>query len=166
MWRLNGVNYMGVDLNLSTILDVPGGVATLPNGQVVPVDTNEIGIIEAEIDSINGKVYIASAEGMTLVGIAVSIDQLDGLGVGEAGIFPMFDVKGFDVTAGIFTSDTDGETGLAVFANIGSLWDKANYNSEAFIYRAEYMPRRDKRKVLRKLRRLMKKRMELSVSRR
>lgn len=167
MWRLNGLNYIGVDLNLTSILDQPAGTATLPNGQMLPVDTNGAGVIEADIDDINGKIYVASAEGMTLVGIAVSIDQLDGMNVGEIGIFPIFNVKGYDVTAGLYTSDTDGKTGIAVFANVGSLWgDKEAYNSEAYVYKSEYTRRSKRRKTLRKLRRILRKRMEVTVSKR
>jgi hypothetical protein len=166
MWRLNGKNYMGVDLNLTTILDQPGGNATLPNGQMVPVDTNGVGVIEVEIDDINGKVYVAMAEGMTLVGVAVSIDQLDGMGVGEIGVFPMFNIKGYDVTAGLYTSDESGKTGIAVFANVGSLWEKSTYDSEAFIYRNEYTKRSKKRRVYKKLRRILRKRMKAKITKR
>jgi hypothetical protein len=164
MWRLNGENYIGLDLNLTSILKLPSGYATLPNGHQVPVGSNDLGIIEIEIDQINGKVYIAKAEGMTLVGVAVSIEQLDDLGAGTIGVYANFKLAGFDITAGVYTSEEDGKNGIAIFANIGSLWDKAIYDSSVFTPRSEYVSRNQKRKMYRKLKRLLRKRMQLEMS--
>jgi hypothetical protein len=166
MWRLNGENYIGLDLNLTSILELPGEVATLPNGHQIPVGSNDLGIIEVEIDKINGKVYIAKAEGMTLVGVAVSIEQLDDLGAGDIGVYGNFNISGFDVTAGVYTSQEDGKNGIAIFANIGSLWDKAVYNSSVFSHRKEYVSKYKKRRIYRKLKRLLRKRMQLDVTQR
>lgn len=164
MWRLNGQNYLGVDLNLTSILGLPGGLATLPNGHQIPVDTNDAGVIQIEIEQINGKVYLAKAEGMTLVGVAVSIEQLDDLDAGEIGLFSAFEVGGIDITAGVYTSESEGDNGIAIFANIGSLWDKSLYDSTQFNMRSEYVSRYKKRRVFKKLRRLLKKRMQLNIS--
>ncbi len=161
-WRLNGENYLGLDLNLSEILGLPGGVATLPNGQGIPVDTNGVGVIEVPIEKINGKIYLAVANGTTLVGLAASIKQIDELGVGEVGVFPRFDFNGVDVMAGIFASETPGKTGLAIFATIGGIWEETvKMGPEVFEWRTEYVSRSKKRRLARKLRRQMMKKMQL-----
>jgi hypothetical protein len=159
LYRLNGMNHVALDVNLSEILKLPGGEATLPNGTMLPVDTQGAGVISIPINGINGVVYIAQKDDMTLVGFAISIKQLDGLGnsVGTIGVFPNFDIKNVNVTAGVFSSDGEGKTGIAVFANIGSLWngdDKelAYYDRNAFPAReAQWMPRWKKRVMARQL---------------
>jgi hypothetical protein len=101
---------------------------------------------------------------MTLVGVAVSIEQLDDLGAGTIGVYANFKLAGFDITAGVYTSEESGKNGIAIFANIGSLWDKAIYDSSVFTPRSEYVSRNQKRKIYRKLKRLLRKRMQLEMS--
>ncbi|MAZ48274.1 MAG: hypothetical protein CME65_06905 [Halobacteriovoraceae bacterium] len=161
-WRLNGENYLGVDVNLSEVLGLPGQLATLPNGQAIPVDTNGVGVIEVPIENINGKIYAAVANGTTLLGVAVSISQLDDLKVGEIGVFPRFNIKGVDVMAGVFASESTGKTGLAIFATIGGIWeDTVKMGPEVFEWRTEYVTRSKRRRLARKLRRQMRRRMQL-----
>lgn len=158
LYRMNEMNHVAIDLNLSEILKVPGGVATLPNGTMLPVDTLGAGVISIPVNGINGVVYVSQKDDMTLVGFAISIKQLDGIGgsLGTIGVFPNFDIKGVNVTAGIFSSDDAGKTGIAVFGNIGSLWngdDKmAEYDREAFPPRYMFVPRWKQRRLARRLR--------------
>lgn len=168
-----GINHAAVDINLSEILKLPPGYATLPNGQSVPVDTSA-GVIEIPIEKINAKVYVAQAEGMTLVGFAMAIKQLDSIGreVGRVGVFPTFEIKAVDVTAGLFTDDQEGGTGIAAFVNLGGLWDDLGnknigqmaYNSYAFIYEKEYVSLRDRLKLYRKVKAQMSQQQELTIS--
>ena len=168
-----GINHAAVDINLSEILKLPSGYATLPNGQSVPVDTSA-GVIEIPIEKINAKVYVAQAEGMTLVGFAMAIKQLDSIGreVGKVGVFPTFEIKSVDVTAGLFTDDQEGGTGIAAFVNLGGLWDDLGnknigqmaYNSYAFIYEKEYVSLRDRLKLYRKVKAQMSQKQELTIS--
>lgn len=162
-WRLDGENYLGLDLNLSEILGLPGGVATLPNGQVLPIDTNGVGVVEVAIDQIQGKVYLAVANGTTLVGVAASIKQIDDLGIGEVGVFPRFQIKGVDIMAGIFASETPGKTGIAIFATIGGIWEETVAMGEnVFKYRQEYVTVSKRRQLARKLRRILRKKTKLN----
>ncbi len=165
-WRLDGENYIGVDLNLTSILDVRPGLGTLPNGQPIPVEIGQAGIIEVEIEKINGKVYLAKSGSMTLVGLAVAIEQLDGLATDATGIFPIINLGGFDVAAGVFTSGEAGGTGIGIFANIGSLWDEFVYDASAFEFRSEYVSRSKKRRIFKKLSRMLRKRMEVDFTQR
>jgi hypothetical protein len=171
LYTNGGVNHVAVDVNLTEILKLPAGYATLPNGTAVPVDTNGAGIIEVPIDKINAKVYVAQAEGMTLVGFAIAIKQLDGIGneVGRVGVFPKFEIGKVDVTAGLFSDDQDGGTGIAAFVNLGGLWDEfgnknlfvLEYRSDAYVYSNEYLRRRTARRLYRALKRQMRKDMKL-----
>jgi hypothetical protein len=154
-----GVNHAAVDLNLTEILKLPEGYATLPNGQNVPVDTSA-GIIEIPVDQINAKVYVAQAQGMTLVGFAMAIEQLDSIGreVGRTGVFPTFELESVDITAGIFTDEQAGGNGIAAFVNLGRLIGDLGdllgekvlaYNSSAFSYQTEYVTLRKQIKIYR-----------------
>lgn len=156
LFRLNGENYVAVDLNLTEILKLPGGVAELPNGTMIPVDTNGAGVIQIDIPGINGKVYVSQKDEMTLVGFAFSIKQLDGLGnsVGTVGVFPNFDIGKVKLTAGVYAGEETKQTGIAAFANLGGLWSlqgakltKVPYNSEAFRFTSKKVSRRKLRRM-------------------
>lgn len=143
----NGENFVALDLNLTSILKVPGGVATLPNGTLIPVDTMGAGVIEIAIPGINGKVYVAQKDAMTLVGFAFSIKQLDGLGssVGTVGVFPAFNIGKVKLTAGVYAGEGESKTGIAAFANLGGLWSGFGeklmtpfaYDEDAFRFTSE-----------------------------
>lgn len=163
-WNKDGENYLGLDLNVTDILNLPAGNGSLPNGQPVPVDTNGAGIIEMDINGINGKLYLAKAGDIVLVGLAATISQLDGIAEDSIGIFPFFDVNGYKVTAGIFTSRVDGENGIAIFATLGNIWNPSLKSISEFEFRSEYVSRSEKRQVYKKLRRMMKKRMNLQFN--
>lgn len=156
LFRLNGENYVAVDLNLTEILKLPGGVAELPNGTMIPVDTNGAGVIQIDIPGINGKVYVSQKDEMTLVGFAFSIKQLDGLGnsVGTVGVFPNFNIGKVKLTAGVYTGEETKQTGIAAFANLGGLWSlqgakltEVPYNSEAFRFTSKRVSRRKLRRM-------------------
>ena len=124
MYRSNGINRVAIDINLTEVLKVPAGQATLPNGTMIPVDTMGAGVIEIPVSGINGKVYVSYNNDVALVGFAFAIKQLDYIGrdVGTIGIFPRFNVSNMSVTAGIFSSPSTGQNGVAVFGNIAGIW--------------------------------------------
>lgn len=162
-YRKDAANYLGVDFNISSILNLPGNIATLPNGQVVPIDVGGAGIIEIPINKINGKAYLAVADGVALIGVATVIKQLRNLEVGDIGVFPTYKVGKVDIMAGVFTSKEDNTNGIAIFANLAGIWDGAQkqYDSDTFIFEPEYVRRSKKRRVYRKLRKLLKKKMQI-----
>ena len=172
LFRLNGENYVALDLNLTEIAKLPGGVAELPNGTMVPVDTNGAGIIQIDIPGINGRVYIAQKDEMTLVGFAFSIKQLDGLGnsIGTVGVFPNFDIGKVKLTAGVYTGEETKQTGIAAFANLGGLWNaqgakltEVPYNAEAFRFTSKRVSKRKLRKMYRYLNRMRNTQQVLEV---
>lgn len=169
-----GVNRVAIDLNLTEILKLPGTVATLPNGTMVPVDTNGAGVIQIDISGINGRVYVAQKGDMTLVGFAFSIKQLDGIGrdIGTVGVFPNFDIGKVKMTAGVYTSDQNNGTGIAAFANLGGLWNELGekrvypvaYDADAFNFEPmERLTRRQKRKLYKRLNRVLNSRQTLEI---
>jgi hypothetical protein len=173
-YRNNGENRVAIDLNLTEILKLTPGAATLPNGTMVPVDTNGAGIIEIPVSGINGKVYVAQKGEMTLVGFAFTIKQLDGLGqsIGTVGVFPNFEIGKVKLTAGIFTGDSAKQTGIAAFANLGGLWNELGqkrvypiaYNSEAFYFEnMERLPRWKKRRMYKELKRILNTKQTLEL---
>lgn len=166
-YRKDAANYLGVDFNISSILNLPGNIATLPNGQVVPIDVGGAGIIEIPIDKINGKVYLAVADGVALIGVATVIKQLSDLDVGDIGVFPTYKVGKVDVMAGVFTSKRDNTNGIAIFANLAGIWDgnQKEYDSDTFIFEPEYVRKSKQRKVYRKLRKLLRQKMQIEFQR-
>lgn len=147
-FRLNADNYVAVDINLTEVLKLPGGIAQLPNGAMIPVDTNGAGVIQIEVPGINGRVYVAHREEMTLVGFAFSIKQLDGLGnsIGTVGVFPNFNIGKIQLSAGVFSGEDSMQTGIAAFANLGALWNQQGarltdvpYNTQAFEFNSNYV---------------------------
>lgn len=163
LFRMNGDNYVALDLNLTEIAKLPAGPAQLPNGTMVPVDTNGAGIVYIDIPGINGRVYIAQKDEMTLVGFAFSIKQLDGLGssIGTVGVFPNFEIGKVKLTAGVYAGEETKQTGIAAFVNLGGLWnlqgDKLTdvpYNANAFRFTQERVPRWKLRRMYKYLNRV------------
>ena len=174
-YRINGENRVALELNLSEIIKLPGTVATLPNGTAVPVDVGGAGIIEIAISGINGKIYVAQKDDMTLVGFAFSIKQLDGLGssLGRVGVFPNFEIGKVKLTAGIYSGEETKQTGIAAFANLGGLWNEFGekrvypvaYHAEAFNFEPmARLPKWKKRKMYKMLKRVMKKKQTLELA--
>ncbi len=169
LYRLNAVNRVRINVNLTEITKLPGGDATLPNGTMVPVDAMGAGIIEIPVDGINGKVYVAYSDDVALVGFAVSIKQLDGVGssLGTIGVFPNFDIKNVNVTAGVYSSEDQGETGIAVFGNVAGLINGSTsieLAKETFKTREQYVPAWKERALGRRLLRVKSVKQTLELS--
>lgn len=169
LYRENGVNRVGVDVNLTEITKLPGGDATLPNGTMVPVDAMGAGIIEIPVDGINGKVYVAYNDDVALIGFAISIKQLDGIGsnLGTIGVFPNFDIKNVNITAGVYSSEDQGETGIAVFGNVAGLINGSSsieLAKETFKTREQYVPAWKERALGKRLLRVKSVKQTLELS--
>lgn len=119
----DGVNRVGVSLNLTKVINLPTEDAKLPNGSALPIDTQGANVFQIPISGIVGNVYLAVSGDVTLVGFAFSVSQLDSVGdsLGNFGVFPNFNVGNINITAGIFSSADIGQTGVAAFANLGSI---------------------------------------------
>jgi hypothetical protein len=121
---IEGKNEISFKANLSQLLNLNGGRADLPNGSDLPYGGIEsLDVIEIPVTGINAEIYVASKNGLILLGFAVSIKQLNGVGqyFNQPGaIFPKFSVNNFEGYAGVFTGAESGETGLGLFTVIES----------------------------------------------
>lgn len=150
---VDGKNVVTVDLNLTEALKLPVGEAKLPNGNPLPIYSSN-GVIYIDIEQINGRVYLAHNGDQTVIGFAMAISQLDGVGreLGGVGLFPSFTVKNVKVVAGVFSDKEQGQTGIAAFADLkGLLGDLAEpANGKLFFYRYKYS-----RRLIKKANRLL-----------
>lgn len=153
-YKKNSSNYIGLDLNMSSILNLPGGVATLPNGQIVPINLKDITIIEIPISRINGKAYFAMSEGVALVGVAAALKLPGNLTDSAMSEFPTYQVGKVDIIAGFFTGGSLDANGVAIFANLGKIWDgqASEYDSEIFVFEPTQIAQSKRLRVLAKLR--------------
>lgn len=124
---LAGVNQLKISVNVSELADVQTTMATLPNGNMIPLIANNQ-VIAVNIGS-GARVYLAISEKVTAIGVAVPISAFDSIGRSLPGLnfFPVVQSGDIIGTAGIFTGLNPGQNGIAVVAdvskvvNIGSL---------------------------------------------
>lgn len=167
--NVDGVNHVGLDLNLSQVLNASAGDATLPNGNAIPVDTLGNGVLEIPVNGMNGKVYVAYSGDVVLVGFAASISQLDAITskLGSIGVFPSFNIGSTPVTAGFYTSSNAGQSGIAAFASVsGIMGGEASARSarEAFGFVQEDVPAWKERLLGKRLYRLKSKDQVLKIA--
>jgi len=115
---LDGKNILGVDINLSSIVNLQADSARLPNGTFLPL-IGENQTIEIPIQN-KLSLYVSFGNGQAAIGIAVPFRTLDSLGrkVGTTSLFPSFNIKNIIGAAGIYTSRTAGKNGIGLFADI------------------------------------------------
>lgn len=119
-------NQLAMKANLTTIAKVQGGVATLPNGDELPIGNidNRAKVIELKVDEINAKIYVALDHNLTLFGFAIAIKEFDSVAsyVGGTNIFFGFNINKVRGMAGLFTSSTDTtQSGLGFFVDLSSV---------------------------------------------
>lgn len=121
---IEGYDEISFTANLTQILKLRGGRADLPNGSDLPYgDIDSLEVIEIPVKGINAEIYIASKNGHILLGMAVSLKQLNGVGeyFQQPGLlFPRFKIGNITAYAGVFTGAEPGETGLGFFTVIKS----------------------------------------------
>ncbi len=122
---LDGSNELAFDVNLAQAL---GGALTqssvLPNGNKIPVGGLQNSQVYAyQLKNSRSTVYLAYSGGVSMIGLAINIDQLDKLGsnIGAVNFFPSFNKNGVEGLAGIYTSQTPGQSGLALFVSLKTL---------------------------------------------
>gem|GEM_PF-2127278 len=120
-----GYNEVKLSLNLSDVAKLQGGSnPTLPNGAAIPIGgTGSVPIIEILIPNTNTKIYFAFDSKTVLLGFAAAIKEFDALSdyVGGANVFLGFNIKGVLGSAGVFTSQTPGDSGLGLFVDLSSV---------------------------------------------
>jgi hypothetical protein len=160
----DGLSHVTVNVNLSSIAGLPGGIGELPNGSSIPVEMTAGGVVQIDIPKINGRVYVAYTSEVALLGFAFSIEQLDFLGdLEKVGVWFPLNIKNVKLMGGVYFDDVAENNGIGIFVDLKGIipW-KANlaglnvYPQNYVEFKAPKVKRRVKRKVYRKLRRLMK----------
>lgn len=120
---LGGGNLLEVDLNVSSIANVQGEVATLPNGDTLPLIADNMTIVIPIEDKV--RIYITLNDGQAALGVTVNFKGLDGMGrnVGRASIFPNFFINEIVGSAGFYFSKESGQNGIGLFADITPVLD-------------------------------------------
>src|SRR5690606_34333681 len=115
---LGGKNQLHVELNVSEVSGLRSGMATLPNGNMIPLIANNQTIA---IEVGNGaKIYLTLADQVAALGVAVPISAFDSIGQSVPGLnlFPLIKIENIIGTAGIFTGARPGQNGIAVVADL------------------------------------------------
>ncbi|MBG59196.1 MAG: hypothetical protein CMJ16_01935 [Peredibacter sp.] len=118
---IDAKNTLEVDLNVYSVRTAQPEVAALPNGDALPL----IGQNDVIVVPVSGKVtvYISISDGHAALGVSVPFKTLDSVGqsVGQASLFPMFNMNNVIGAAGLYTSKTAGKNGFGLFADISSV---------------------------------------------
>lgn len=115
---LGGKNQIKISVNMSALADIQAVVATLPNGNAIPLIANNPTIVVALPSS--AKLYLTLAANAVAIGVAVPIKQFDAIGqsVGGVNFFPVFNIDKVQGAAGLFTSKTSGKNGFALVVDV------------------------------------------------
>lgn len=118
-------NQIKINVNLSELSDIQAELAKLPNGNSVPL----IGNNPAVVIPLNkgAQLYIAVSDAVTAIGVAFPIKTFDGIGrsVGGLNFFPSFIIDKAIGAAGLFTSQTAGQNGFALVADVSAYMPKS-----------------------------------------
>lgn len=122
-----------IEVNASAMADLAVGPALLPNGTLAPlIGTNSA--IAVDLGS-RAKLYVAAAANAYALGVAIPISGLDSIGqsLGGLNFFPMFAIDNAVGAAGIFASNTPGNSGFAFFVDLTSYVQNLNWGSAATV---------------------------------
>jgi hypothetical protein len=152
----DGLSNVTVNVNLTEIAGLPGGIGVLPNGQPIPVEMTPGGVVQIDIPSISGRVYVSYTDEVAIVGIAFSLKQLDFLGELErVGVWVPLTIKNVNLLGGVYFDDTSAQNGIGFFADLKGIipWKStlAFSPSQNVEFKVPYVSRRNKRKVMKKL---------------
>ena len=169
---LSGKNLLSIDINLSEVSNLEMASVRLPNGAMIPlIADNAVLVIPVK----NVQVYLSLVEGAQILGVAVPIKSFDSLGrkVGTSALMPIFSKNGNLGAAGIYTSRTSGQNGIAVITDIsGKLKDIAvpstgtipQMQQTEISFKSSSPTRSQKKKIDRELYKLHKKKRRLSLN--
>lgn len=115
---LGGKNQIKISVNVSELSDIRATMATLPNGNMVPLIANNP-TVTVPLGS-GAKLYLTIGANAVALGVAVPIKTFDGIGnaVGAVNLFPTFTIDKVVGAAGIFTGSQTGQNGFALVADV------------------------------------------------
>lgn len=120
---IGGQNELTVKVNVSAVADLRYERASLPNGTTIPlIGGNEVIVIPV---GNKGEIYLSLSNGVYALGAAIPFSSLDSLGrsTGGISIFPIFNNGEVIASAGMYLSQTSGQNGLAIVADISSVFN-------------------------------------------
>lgn len=118
-------NEISIGVNLSKAANLPtqAGIS-LPNGQGLPLRVPAgVDLMQLTVGQTNSKIYLGLGNDTAFMGFAVAIKEFDQIAryLPGANIFMGFNIKGVLGSAGIFTSDVSGQSGIGLFVDLGTL---------------------------------------------
>ena len=138
----------GTQLQVQVNLGAIGGInaengSRLPNGRPIPVVLTPGTAAVALPIRGNSKLYFAFSETQALLGTALVIPEFDNLSGNIGAIdlyFPFEDASGLRGVAGLFSSDRPGQSGLAVFVDVGPALKPSGFSSKASVATVATVP--------------------------
>ena len=123
----NGVQ-IGVNLDMTGILNTKGVAPVLPNGAALPIGgLQNSTVIALPIANTGAVIYFAVGKGVAMFGTAVPFAQMNGVGqtIPGANLFipvTITTAKGpFTLLPGLFTGSAPNTTGVGFFADLSGL---------------------------------------------
>jgi len=121
-----------VEVNLTSIAQLPAGSPILPNGTMVPVSNlANLHLLSIPVPTTSFVIYLAlhvdvlhpEVDPVLMVGIAMPFPAFDPMGekMGTANIFIPFGFAGIEGTAGVFAGKEKGKSGFAIFVDASGL---------------------------------------------
>ncbi|MDH4467907.1 MAG: hypothetical protein QE271_07605 [Bacteriovoracaceae bacterium] len=122
-----GADFVAVGLNLTELLKLRAYQAVLPNGEPLPlISDNEVVILEAGAGK-KIKIYLTLTATSKAVGLSIPIAEIDKLGAElntPSKYFQPFQLGGTTVMAGFYWSPEAGKNGLGVFVDLGPIFSR------------------------------------------
>lgn len=122
---LAGTNELTIKINVTAVSNLRYENASLPNGSVIPlIGSNEVIVIPV---GNKGEIYLSLTNGVYAIGAAIPFSSLDSLGrsTGGISIFPIFNNGDVIASAGLYLSQTSGQNGLAIVADVSSVFNNS-----------------------------------------
>lgn len=171
---LGGKNILSIDINVSETANLEFASARLPNGAMIPLIADN-SVLKIPVDNV--VVYLSLLEGAQAIGVAVPIKSFDKAGrkVGTTTLMPVFSKNGNLGAAGIFTSKTSGQNGIAVVTDISgkieNLLNQSNArvaqmeqaDSGSLDFRSHSVSKSKKKRIDREMYKLHRKRTKLKL---
>lgn len=116
----SGANFLAIELNVTETARLDLAYARLPNGALIPL-MQDRQVIVVPLGK-GAQLYISIVNKEAILGVAVPIKTFDSMGqkIGTGVLMPVFASGGVIGSAGIFTSKTAGENGIALVADISA----------------------------------------------
>ncbi|HXH30705.1 MAG TPA: hypothetical protein VNJ01_07815 [Bacteriovoracaceae bacterium] len=130
---LGGKNQLKVSLNISELSDIRAQQASLPNGNLIPlIANNEVVVVEL---GAGARLYLTLSSKGSAIAVAIPIKSFDSIGSKAPGlnIFPMMAFGKVIASAGLFTSSSAGQNGIAVVADFSEVFKLPSSSAASLI---------------------------------